>query len=65
MVLTLVWNIDTLCHFTAQKETKKILNNTGYCTKPRTDGFMEAGASVMSTAVEVSNWEGYMYLERS
>ena len=55
MVSTLVWNIDTLYHFMTQKQAKKTLNNTSYCMKPRTDGFMEAGASVLSTAVEVSN----------
>ena len=55
MALTLVWNIDTLYRFMKVKETKRMPNSIGYCSKSRTDGFMGAGASATYTVAEVNN----------
>lgn len=54
MALTLEWSIDTLCHFTTPTKKKKMRRNIVYSTKPRTDGFMEAGANVTCTVEEVN-----------
>ena len=58
MALTLEWSIDTLCHFMTRKKRRKTPNDTVYCTKPRMDGFMGAGASVMYTVEEVNIKKG-------
>ena len=52
MALILEWSIDTLCHFTTPR--KKKMRSIIYSRKPRTGGFMEAGASVTCTAEEVN-----------
>ena len=38
------------------KKTKRTLNGTGSCTKPRTDGFKGAGASATCAVAEVNNY---------
>ena len=58
MALTLEWSIDTLCHFTTPRKKKKMRRSIVYSTKPRTDGFMEGGASVTYTAEEVNIQKG-------
>ena len=57
MALILEWSIDTLCHFTTPRK-RKMTRSIVYSTKPRMDGFMEAGASVTCTAGEVNIKKG-------
>lgn len=59
MALILEWSIDTRCHFTTLRRKRKMRGSIVYSTKPRTDGFMEAGASVTFTAEEVNIKKGF------
>ena len=64
MALILEWSIDTLCHFMTPRK-KKMRRSIVYSTKPRMDGFMEAGASVTCTAegVNINIVSGYDVLK--
>ena len=59
MALTLEWSIGTPCHFTTPRRKRKMRRSIVYSTKRRTDGFMEAGASVTCTAEEVNITIGF------
>lgn len=65
MALTLEWSIDTLCHFATPRTKTKMTRSIVYSTKPRTDGFMEAGESVTCTAEEVNIKKGFDTLNAS